>query len=521
MPKHPFLPITLLLTILGGCASAPPDSPRSDVAAMLSERGYPTETADQETAVARWIDGLSERPLTLDTAVRVALVNNPAVTAQYAQLGFSAADVYDAGRLGNPVLSASFLVPDVGGAANQVGFGLAQSFTDLLLLSSRTRLATGEYERVKRLIGARLLEIAADTESAYIDLMSSAERQSMREAIADAANAAAELARRYHAAGNISELELALQEAAATEAGLEVLQARADVAEARATLNALLGLSATQADWKVAERLHSLPPADDEVGALLSLADTSRLDLEAARRRILNLEDSLGVTRSTRLLGEIEAGVETERETDRSRLTGPTLAVELPLFNRGRSRVARAEAALQTAEADLRGLEVDIGNTIVRTSARLAAARGRVEHYRTSLIPLRETIVLRTQEQTNYMLTDPFHLLQAKQQEYAAYAGYLEAVRDYWLARVELRRAVGAPLPSDAGLPSRPAAAEDLPGVSIPGEGRPGEALPREDKPPEDRPRDVMPAEPQGHDAGHSGHRDGAEPIDHADHHGH
>ena len=45
------------------------------------------------------------------------------------------------------------------------------------------------------------------------------------------------------------------------------------------------------------------------------------------------------------------------------------------------------------------------------------------------------------------MLADQFQLLFVKQQEYAAYQGYLEAVRDYWLARVELGRAVGAALP--------------------------------------------------------------------------
>jgi outer membrane protein, heavy metal efflux system len=48
------------------------------------------------------------------------------------------------------------------------------------------------------------------------------------------------------------------------------------------------------------------------------------------------------------------------------------------------------------------------------------------------------------------MLVGQFELLLVKQQEYDAYQGYLEAVRDYWLARVELARTVGAPLPSAA-----------------------------------------------------------------------
>jgi len=39
-----------------------------------------------------------------------------------------------------------------------------------------------------------------------------------------------------------------------------------------------------------------------------------------------------------------------------------------------------------------------------------------------------------------------FNLLQAKRDEIAAYRGYIEAVRDYWIARTELERAVAAPL---------------------------------------------------------------------------
>ena len=54
----------------------------------------------------------------------------------------------------------------------------------------------------------------------------------------------------------------------------------------------------------------------------------------------------------------------------------------------------------------------------------------------------------RTQEQVNFMLVGVFELLAAKQEQFDAYQEYLEAVRDYWLARVELGRAVGSRLPS-------------------------------------------------------------------------
>ena len=50
------------------------------------------------------------------------------------------------------------------------------------------------------------------------------------------------------------------------------------------------------------------------------------------------------------------------------------------------------------------------------------------------------------------MLIGIFELLETKQREYDAYQGYLEVVRDYWLARVELTRAAGNTLPSSANV---------------------------------------------------------------------
>jgi cobalt-zinc-cadmium efflux system outer membrane protein len=272
----------------------------------------------------------------------------------------------------------------------------------------------------------------------------------MREAIAKAADASATLAERFFAAGNITRLELALQQAAAAEARLAVLEVRAELTQQRSALNRLMGLGATEDRWKVMDRLPAPLAEEDPPTALLALADAHRLDLAAARAQVTLLADALGVTRNFRLLGEFEAGVETERETDRVRLTGPTASLELPLFDQGRGRVARAEALLEEAEAELRALEIAIGNRVEQVSAQVAAAKARASLYRETLIPLREAIVARTQEEVNFMLEGQFQLLQVKQQEYEAYQGYLEAVRDYWLARVELAEAVGTALPSAA-----------------------------------------------------------------------
>ncbi len=130
-------------------------------------------------------------------------------------------------------------------------------------------------------------------------------------------------------------------------------------------------------------------------------------------------------------------------------LRGPSLALALPIFNQGQGALARADAELLQARAQLDALALGVRNTAHLGIERLRATRDISERYRTELVPRREAIVARTQEQVNFMLVGVFELLLAKQQEYDAYQEYLEAVRDYWIARSELRGAVGGRLPDD------------------------------------------------------------------------
>jgi hypothetical protein len=190
--------------------------------------------------------------------------------------------------------------------------------------------------------------------------------------------------------------------------------------------------------------------AEDDVEALLALAERSNIELQAARLQADRLRSSLKTTRVTRWVGGVSAGAEREKESDGSRLTGPNVDLELPIFNQGQGKLARAQAQLAEAEARLREAELETRNS-VRVGARaLADHREIVEVHRTALIPQRERIVERSQQEQNFMLIGVFELVQAKVEEYDAYQSYLESVRDYWLARIELSRSVGQRLPSDS-----------------------------------------------------------------------
>lgn len=435
----------LLATTLVGCASLPQDWGRADVAATTAARGRPLPSGDTQSLSQQ----LLAQPLTPDSAITLALIHNPAMRETTARLGFAAADVYDAARIANPVFSASRLSStDPAAVSAQIGLGIAFSFTDLLLLPARSRFAEARFEAAKLEVGAAAMGLASDAETAWYRLAGAEQTATLRAKVSQAADASATLAQRYFDAGNISKRELAMEKAAAAQAQLDMLSAKADAQAARSALNRLMGLPATQTAWTMAGGLPAPLAEEDALNDLLKLAAESRLDVAAARKSAEAIANAYGLERKTRLLGPIEIGYDHEKETDGSKIRGPTLSLAIPVFNWGSGRVARAQAELDRAEAQLSARELDASNEVQAAHTAVLAAKTLAERYRTQLIPQREAVVEQAGRELNYMLIGAFDLILVKQQEYDAYAGYLKAVRDYWIARAELTRAVGHKLPS-------------------------------------------------------------------------
>ncbi len=443
--QHVFIALTSM--VLAGCANIPADRGYRDVHEQVAERGMRLP-ADINSERSAFVAEILASPLTADAAVRVALVANPRLRLQYAQLGISGAEVIRAGRLSNPTLASTWQSSSAAGDSSRYDFGLTQNFAELLLLPARTRFAKGEFERAKLDAIQRLLDLDADVRAAYYELVGAKQIAQMRKTVAVAAVAAAELSQRFKNAGNFTALRLAIDRAAASQATLDEEQAEAAAVQSKRVLNELMGLDA-DAVWEVARALPGPLAHEDSLPTLQRLAAQQRADLDSDRRAVVLLEDVLGVTRSFRFVGQVDVGAQYERDTDRSRLIGPSLSLQLPIFNQGQAAVLRAESLLEAARAQLRAKELEVSNRVRAAHERVLAARKRIDRLKHETIPLRERIVARTQEQQNYMLVGIFDLLRVKRDEYDTYQQYLESVRDYWLMRVQLAHAVGSHLPSD------------------------------------------------------------------------
>ncbi|MEO8198476.1 MAG: TolC family protein, partial [Thermoanaerobaculia bacterium] len=400
-------------------------------------------------------------PLAAEGAAEVALLRNPLLQARLEELGIAQADLAQATRLANPGLS---LVSLSGGGEHLRSASLVTDIVDLLVQPLRRRLAEAELERTRLETGQAILATAADARAAFIHYQGAERLAASLGQIAEIEQAALAYAEALFVAGNLTGLEHATAAASAAEAGAQLTEARAEAARRREAVLRATGLTAGDA-WTADALAEPQPPALD-VAALEAQALTQRLDLAAARWAVDALARALALKRRTRLFPVgVELGAETESEPDGVRLTGPIVALRLPLFDTGKASIARLESEWLRARWQLRALEAQAQSEVREKASDLVSAAEQERIYRETVLPLRREALDRTLREYNAMLIGTFDLVVARQAELASERRHVEALEGYWIARAELALAVGggsaAATTADNGAPEPAAPAHE------------------------------------------------------------
>ncbi|MET0403805.1 MAG: TolC family protein [Cystobacter sp.] len=449
----------LLTAALGlpalGCATLSPERGHAELGALVQARVAVTTGWEQgpppAEAVRERVQTLLQEGLTREEAVRIALVNNPGLQASYEALGISQAEMVEAGLLRNPALGVSVGIPRSPGGVLGLEFSLVQELLDLFVLPARKQIARTQFDADVLHTAHEALAVVAETREAYTAVQAAERLLRYQAQLVAAFAAAAELTRMQHESGNIPELDLSLVRAAWQESRVDLAREELALVESRERLTRLLGLWGADTEWTVSEPLPEPPAGEPPLEHLERLAVRRRLDLGAARKDVELMTRAVALARGSRLFGTVQVGVDASRETEGLRVIGPSLVLELPLFNQRQALIGGLEARERQAERRLTRLSVDARSEVRQRRAALQTARRLVEHYATVLLPLRRRVLEQTQLQYNAMVLSPFQLLEARREEVRTYREYVGMLRDYWNARNALENAVGGRLTDDAG----------------------------------------------------------------------
>ena len=453
-PSSKSTAVALAVILLGGCASLSPDG---DIAAV--QQLTAGKTGGVDARLANIHDGKAESdaavaellktPLGAESAVRVALLNSPALQGSLATLGVSDAQRVQAGRLPNPHLMLGRMRA---GDTLEIERLLTFNVVGLLTLPWQARWQGQQHELAKLQAAQDVVKLAVDTRKAWINAVAAQQTAQYMADVKEAAEASGELARRMARVGNWSRLRQAQEQVFLADTTAQLARAQQTAFSEREKLIRLMGLWGAQTNFTLAERLPDLPKEATAIADIESTAVRERIDVRSAVAESAYVADQLGLTKVLGYVDGLTLAYRHDTQFDNSALTRETrrgweLELPLPIFDWGGARNARAQALYLQSAARVRDVAVRARSEAREAYRGYRTAYDLARHYRDEVVPLRKFINDELVLRYSGMLVSVWDLLADTRAQTLSINSAMEAQRDFWLAEADLQTALSGTSP--------------------------------------------------------------------------
>ncbi len=454
--------ITLfLLGILSGCASVNFEqslAKTNQVAADFTQGKLSlAQTKDQRGELDRVAGEILQKPISQSDAVRLALVNSPALQAMLAQNWADAANAARTGRIANPIFTFERL-----SSVNELEIGrlLTVALLDLLTLPQRHSIAQRQIEQAQSRLAGNIIDQITQVRQAWVKAVAAQQSLVYAMQVNDAAKASAELARRLESAGNFNKLQRARQQAFYADAAAQWAAAQHAATSKREELIRILGLTDTQAQaLMLPDRLPDIPKEPLSPDEVSKTASSGRLDIKLAQAEFDIASKAQDLNRLTGFT-DIELGLRHDTIFDKAQgqstaKRGYEVSVRLPVFDWGDAQRDAMNAHTLAAAYRLEATVRAAGSSLRESYSAYRTAFDVAKHYRDEVVPLRKIISEENVLRYNGMLIGVFELLADSRDQVSSVIAAIAAEQQFWLADAALQASLmGKPTMASIGVMS-------------------------------------------------------------------
>ena len=447
--KYKAVGVLCIALALSGCKTFSPDGGMDLVAGVagqeLRKDVLAVRTPDDAEAARSVVARLLKRPLTAETAVQIALINNRGLQAAYNELGIAEAVMVRQSLPPNPSLTTAARI--FGSVETEIESEIVTDILALATLPARSEIAADRFHRAQFVAALETLRVAAEARRNYYRAVASRELADYLAQANSAGETAAKLATRLGETGAMNKLDQAREQVFYADLTTQLANARQTAGSDREQLIRSLGLWGSDLAFTLPNALAVLPRRPQTLPWIEQEAVKRRVDLQIARIELDTLAKAYGLTQATRFINVLDAGyagnlINNKQTGERFRENGIALTLEVPIFDFGEARVREAEQIYMQAVNRLAEKAIN-----VRSQARDAYRVYRstydiAHHYEGEVLPLRKIISDEMQLRYNAMQIDVFPLVAEARQRIIATIGAIEAKRSFWLAQTDLMVAV-------------------------------------------------------------------------------
>jgi outer membrane protein, heavy metal efflux system len=389
--------------------------------------------------------------LTEEQAINLALTRNAAFAEQLTELGFTRADVIQAGLLPNPDLT--LLLP-VGPKQTEGTLSFPLEF--LWLRDKRIAAARSLSDRAAARLTQLGLDLIRDVRLAYADLALARERLALLKEAADLRQRIAAIAEARVRNGDASPLDAASARVDALRANEEAARVTHDVSIAEERLRSLLGLGSMR------KPLTTTPPAPMHPGpldieTLVNRAIADRPDALAAALAVDAARERAKLARTDYIL--FSALIDANERGTKGFEAGPGLKATIPIFNQNQGAIARADAELERATRQQATLKDRIILEVREAHEKALQAEENLQTLHSQIRPALEEAVTLAERSYQAGQAPLVQVLDASRQLLDARIREAQVASDLRRARAELERSVGRRLDTLKPPSTRPTTA--------------------------------------------------------------
>src|SRR5271157_4851367 len=168
---------SILAMTLPAASAREKDEPFQGVQQSVQERTGKTVRLEEDQAAheqtLRDVRLLLRKPLTAETAVQIALLNNRSLQATFEEIGLSAADLIEAGTIPNPKIDLAIRFPDKPPSGTYIDYSAALDFLSIIMIPLKKRVAKDRLEAVTLGVVDETLELVSHVKGAFHSLQAS------------------------------------------------------------------------------------------------------------------------------------------------------------------------------------------------------------------------------------------------------------------------------------------------------------------------------------------------------------
>ncbi len=433
-----------LASSLFGCAGI-----STDLASVRDATGVQAADVSRdevETATAPEALPLLEKPLDVDSAVRVALLGNRELRATLREMGISRGRLSQASVVPNPIFELEVLPERTSGLELRAEYDV----TGLVLAPIRAVAAGVDVDVGRFRAAGMVIATGYRARAAFYALAAAQMKRVIENQSLDAALVSRDLSDAMFRAGTVRELDFATHAAAYEAARADAAEFELAAQDAREALVRVLDLHG-DATLSIESTLPPVPEQLDIPVDLEARAARASFDLKERKSHIESLGKHAGVARMEGWIPDVAADVHafqgardpvTGASTDSGWAFGAGVRVTVPLFDRKQGTSAAISAELRAELERYQGAALEVRSRARMAHARLVAAHSRAKQFQSVIVPARKRVVEQATLQYNAMQLDLFQLIAAKQEELHAELSAQDALATYWTARAALEAAL-------------------------------------------------------------------------------